>query len=188
MRSELHNTAPEGGQGISATPPRTFLAMLPLMMGVAGWDWRTQQRPPPPGGYERRRGSKHRVYVVDDERDLTDLYCLCLEEAGYEVRVFHDRAEALQAFLADDPRPRLLITDYLGYPISAEELMSECRRAQPGLKILMASGCVEGCLAFAGVEPDRYLQKPFTLERFITEVRSLTGPPRPERTDSLQEL
>lgn len=162
--------------------------MLPLTMGLAGWGWRTQQRPPPPGGYERGRGSKPRVYVVDDERDLTVLYRLCLEEAGYEVRAFHDRANALQAFLADDPRPGLLITDYLGYPISAEELMSECRKAQPGLKILMASGYPENCLSFADVEPDLYLQKPFSIERFMTEVRSLTGPPRPERTDSLQDL
>lgn len=162
--------------------------MLPLLMGVAGWGWRTQQLPPPPDGCERRRGSKPLVYVVDDERDLTVIYRFCLEEAGYEVRIFHDRAKALQAFLTADPRPGLLITDYLGYPISAEELMRECRRAQPGLKVLMASGYVEGCLAFAGVEPDRYLQKPFSLERFITEVMSLTGPPRPEGSDSLQDL
>jgi len=100
-----------------------------------------------------------------------------LEEAGYEVRTFNDREEALRVFLAEKRRPSLLITDYVGYPISAERLMEECRRAEPGLKILMATGCPEGVLRNVGVKPDRFLQKPFGIGKFVAEVRALTGLP-----------
>ena len=104
------------------------------------------------------------------------------------MRTFNNRAEALQAFLASDPRPGLLITDYVGYPISAERLMAECRQTQPDLKILMVTACLEGLLSFTDVRPDRYLEKPFAIERFIAEVKSLTGRSTHEDTGSLQEF
>jgi two-component system, OmpR family, response regulator len=115
------------------------------------------------------------VYVVDDVPELTEMYRMVLEDSGFEVRTFNDRTEALKAFRVADPRPGLLITDYLGYPISAEQLMDECRRVEPGLKILMATACVEGSLRFVGARPDRFLQKPFGIDQLMAEVKLLSG-------------
>ena len=64
--------------------------------------------------------------------------------------------------------------------------MAECRRVQPDLKILMASGYPECCLNFSGVRPDSFLPKPFGLDQLVAEVRALTGAvPAPTR-DFLQ--
>ena len=144
-------------------------------MGIACRTLQAQPPAPLGRGLRREREAKALVYVVDDVSDLTDLYRLLLEGAGYEVRTFNDRAEALRHFTLARWRPSLLITDYLGYPISAEDLMDACRRTQPGLKILMVSGCLAGSLSFPHVAPDRYLEKPFALEHFLAEVKSLTA-------------
>jgi CheY-like chemotaxis protein len=175
MRLELDEPGRRSGEAISAMPRRVFLATLPLTMGVAGWGWRTQRCRAALDKREPTQRSNHLVYAVDDVEELTDLYRLILEEVGYDVRTFQNRAKALHAFRAADLRPGLLITDYLGYPISAEELMSECRRAEPALKVLMASGLAGGCPAFVDVAPDGYLQKPFGMEALVAGVRSLTG-------------
>jgi DNA-binding NtrC family response regulator len=106
-------------------------------------------------------------------RCCAELYRILLEAAGYEVRAFTDRVEALTTFFAANPQPDLLITDYDGYPISAEQLMQCCRAVQPGLKILMVSGYGESCLSSCRVMPDRFLKKPFSNEVLLDEVQSL---------------
>jgi CheY-like chemotaxis protein len=187
MRHNLHNRLLPGGRGSGGASRRRFLVILPGAMAAACrvLGARPQAETHSPA---RRQGRPRRlVYVVDDTVELTALYRLLLEDAGYAVRTFTDRADALCAFLADDPRPVLLITDYVGYPISAEALMAECRRAQPGLRILMVSGCVESSLCFTRTRPDRYLQKPFAIEHFLAAVRSLTGSPSRGAASSLQD-
>jgi DNA-binding response OmpR family regulator len=157
-----------------------FMAIMPLVIRIPGLDLRAQPPLELRPSCARRRRPEPFIYVVDDTKELTELYRLALEEAGYGVRTFNDRMEALRAFLADNVRPNVLITDYRGYPISAEHLMNICRKVQPDLKILMASACLEGSLSFSGVRPDRYLEKPFTIEQFLAEVRALAGCPSRE--------
>src|ERR1700761_1468562 len=66
--------------------------------------------PPSTGG--ARTPDARLIYAVDDMRCLTDLYTLVLEAAGYFVKAFNDRAEALAALKLDIEKPDLLITDY----------------------------------------------------------------------------
>ena len=186
MQHSSHRWARRGGLGDGRATRREFLTILPAIIVFPGSGWsaglgaRVRLRCAP------TRRSERLVFVVDDCQELTGLYRACLELAGFEVRTFSDRAQALQAFLAANPRPALLITDYDAYPFSAEELMVECRRAQPDLKILMASGYPECCLNFSGVRPDSFLPKPFGLDQLVAEVRALTGAvPTPTR-DFLQ--
>jgi two-component system, cell cycle sensor histidine kinase and response regulator CckA len=117
---------------------------------------RSRQNPP-------RRRLVRLVYVVDDELALTELYRLALEPAGYKIKTFQNRAEALVALLAEEPQPDLLITDYEGYPITAEAFIHACRRARPDLKILIATGYPPGFLGPLTRNADGFLQKPFPL-------------------------
>ena len=175
MRHNSNHSAGRDGLGIGRATRRRFLAVLPTVVGCLGFGLRrrlelwTRPSCAPP------RSSKQLVYVVDDCQELTVLYRLYLEEAGFEVKTFNDRAVALLAFRSAKPRPVLLITDYDGYPVSAEQFMGECRRTQPELKILMASGYPECCLSFAVVRPNRFLLKPFELDQLVAEVKELTG-------------
>ena len=186
MHYNSHRWAQRGDPGNGRTTRRRFLTTLPIIIALPGCGLPVRLCVGLPPDRARPKTSERLVYVVDDLKDLTTLYRACLEAAGFVVRAFNNRAEALSAFLAANPRPALLITDYDGYPFSAEQLMAECRQTQPDLKILMASGYPECCLNFSGVRPDSFLPKPFGLDQLVAEVRALTGAvPAPTR-DFLQ--
>jgi len=55
------------------------------------------------------------IYAVDGVFWLTQLYARVLEAAGYGVKVFGNRSEALAALKAVETKPDLLITDDLGH-------------------------------------------------------------------------
>jgi DNA-binding NtrC family response regulator len=107
---------------------------------------------------------------VDDQLWLTQLYTLVLEKAGYSVRAFNDRSEALAALEADRTKPDLLITDDLGHAMPVDQFMQHCRVVHPTLRILMASGFSQVGARFSLARPDRFIQKPFTLEVLRQEV------------------
>jgi len=112
------------------------------------------------------------IYVVDDEPSLTALYTSLLEATGYSVSPFHDRAEALAALKEEGDKPDLLITDYRGLSIPVGWFMVQCLEIHPTLRILMASGFEQRELRFCIVRPDRFIQKPFTGEAFLEEVKA----------------
>jgi CheY-like chemotaxis protein len=113
------------------------------------------------------------IYAVDDQRYLTDLYARILEHSGLRIRTFNDRAEALSALKAESQKPALLITDYLGFPMPADEFMQACREVHPWLRILMASGFDQGDMRLSRVKPDRFIRKPFSPEEFRHEVSAV---------------
>jgi DNA-binding response OmpR family regulator len=112
------------------------------------------------------------IYVVDDEEELTELYTILLSAAGYSVRAFTDRAEALATLMMDPAKPALLITDYLNLSMPVDGFILHCRAAHPSLRILMASGCSESDVEVFHPMPDRFIQKPFTPEELEQEVRA----------------
>ena len=112
------------------------------------------------------------IYVVDDAPFLTKLYATLLEAAGYILRTFNDRSEALAALRADRKKPDLLITDYRGLSMSVNQFMYQCLVVHPALRILMASGYSQTDLRFSQAIPDRFIQKPFTAEVLLQEVRA----------------
>jgi len=112
------------------------------------------------------------IYVVDDTPELTELYAAVLKAAGYCVRTFNDRAEALTALKADRAKPDLLITDYLGLSIPVDRFISRCLVVNPTLRVLMASGFNQTEARVFSVHPDRFIQKPFTLDELRQEVRA----------------
>jgi hypothetical protein len=128
-----------------------------------------------------RKATRPLIFVVVDHKDLLILYGMVLQVAGWQVRLFTHRTAALIAFLQTWPRPDLLLTDFKGFPFSAECLMRYCRRAAPGLKILMASGCNESCLANCRVQPDRFLSLPVAMPQLVQEVKTLLGTPKPRK-------
>jgi CheY-like chemotaxis protein len=112
------------------------------------------------------------IYVVDDSPCLTKLYAKLLEAAGYILRTFNDRAEALAAIRADRKKPDLLITDYRGLSMSVDQFMCECLVVHPSLRILMASGFSQTDVRFSEARPDRFVQKPFAPEVLLQEIRA----------------
>src|SRR5579863_9564609 len=86
--------------------------------------------------------TKPLVYVVDDEAMLLELAAVILEPLGYEILTFRDPEAALEAFARARQRPALLITDYAMHSMNGMDLIQECRRLEPGQKVLLLSGTV----------------------------------------------
>ena len=110
------------------------------------------------------------IYLVDNEEGLIELYALFLKGAGYRVRWFNCRADALTGLKAEGEKPDLLVTDCMGDTMPIHLFMQSCRMAHPSLRILRASGLSEFEVRSYCLKPDRFLRKPFTAEQFVREV------------------
>lgn len=113
------------------------------------------------------------IYVVDDNHDLTELYTTLLQTAGFSVRPFNERSDALASLQAESVKPRLLITDYKGGTIPVERFIGHCLDVDPALRILVASGFPETDTRLFCARPNHFLRKPFTPEEFLREVRTV---------------
>jgi DNA-binding NtrC family response regulator len=117
-------------------------------------------------------GAGPSVYVVDETEGLTELYTLFLKGTGLIVRAYNDRADALMALTVDRTKPGLLITDYLGDSMPIDRFLQRCLIAHPCLRILVASELSQRDVLSSCVRPDRFIQKPFTADEFLQEVRA----------------
>jgi DNA-binding NtrC family response regulator len=114
------------------------------------------------------------VFVVDDEPMLLELAEAILTSAGWIVRTFRDPELALKAF--STVRPEVVITDYAMGRMTGMDLIRECRRLNPGQKMVLISGTVdENVFADAPVKPDRFLTKPYQIHELTDCVRKLVG-------------
>ena len=161
------------------------LRFAPTNSSPAFWSRRTESIRPqddvPPGSGGARTLDAPLIYAVDDMRCLTELYTLVLEAAGYAVRAFNDRAQALAALKADVEKPDLLITDYRNTAVPVERFMRECLSIHPTLRILMASGLALTHIRLFEMRPNRFIQKPFTPHELVREVeRTLADKPASE--------
>lgn len=122
---------------------------------------------------ESQQDPKPLVFVVDDEPMLLELATAILQPAGFDIKTYRDPETALQAFIASDPRPDLVITDFAMHNMNGLDLIRECRRVRPGQKIILVSGTVdESIFQDAPVKPDRFLAKPYQAGQLIRLVQS----------------
>ena len=112
------------------------------------------------------------IFVVDDEQMLLDLAVAILKPLGFNVQTFKDPRKALKEY--PDARPVLIITDYAMGGMNGLELVQECKRINPGQKVILLSGTVDESI-FEGLphKPDRFMVKPYTVNEFVETVRSL---------------
>jgi CheY-like chemotaxis protein len=160
------------------TTRRDFLGALPGAFGaVVSLQFAPQRTIANPGA-QCRSSWCHiapTVWIVDDDAALGELYELVLGPTRYATRIFQDRLEALRFLRQANERPSLLITDFLGHPLSTDSFLQCFRREHPQIKVLMATGCDQSCLESCVSKPDRFLQKPFCLQVLVAEVVGLLG-------------
>lgn len=112
------------------------------------------------------------ILLVDDEKKITELARLYLENEGFRVRAVHDGERALQAWQAE--APDLIVLDLMlpgmdGYQV--------CRRirAQSDVPILMLTARDEDVDKIVGLElgADDYLTKPFNPRELVARVKAI---------------
>ena len=114
------------------------------------------------------------IYVVDDEQMLLDLAEMILEPAGFHVCLFQDPQKALMEYKAAQPPPDVLVTDYAMAQMNGMDLIRECKRLHPEQKTILLSGTVdEGIFSQSPAKPDRFLAKPYQINKLVDVIHSL---------------
>lgn len=117
----------------------------------------------------------HRILVLDDEPDVTELLEYKLEQEGYRVQVLNDPLE----FVAKvrDFEPDLMVLDIMMPELNGLQL---CRiaRSDPSMKnipiiFLSARGDAEDRVKGLEAGADDYLSKPFNTKELLLRVSNM---------------
>lgn len=126
--------------------------------------------------------SAGRILVVDDDSSLRRVMKMQLEEAGYEVSLAADGAEAYD--LVEEQRPALVITD-LKMPTSGLELLRRLHEDGPEttLIVITAFGTVETAVQAMKMGAYDYVTKPLDFDALVLAVHRAM-----ERQSLLEEV
>jgi len=83
----------------------------------------------------------HRIYLVDDDRFLLDMYAVKFKNAGHEVSVFQSGDDVLAA-LRKDPAPAVLLLDVVMPGMTGFEILEVVRKEKLGegtMKVIFLS-------------------------------------------------
>ncbi len=135
-------------------------------------------RVPLPVAASAPRGLGETVVVAEDEDALRVLLGRVLAGSGYQVIAGRNGAEALEAARSRGGRVDLLLTDLVMPRMNGAELASALTGEQPGLKVLFMTGHTDdpSLTARFGDGVVELIQKPFTNEALLGQVRRLLGP------------
>jgi two-component system alkaline phosphatase synthesis response regulator PhoP len=120
------------------------------------------------------------ILLVDDERKITELARLYLENDGFRVSAVYDGEQALQAFQTQ--QPGLIVLDLMLPRVDGYEV---CRRirAQSDVPIIMLTARDEDVDKIVGLElgADDYLTKPFNPRELVARVRAILRRAQPQQ-------
>lgn len=108
------------------------------------------------------------VLVVDDERDLADLYATWLSEA-FEVNVAYDGESALEQL---DDTVDVVLLDRRMPDLSGDTVLETIRDRSIGCRVAMVTA-VEPEMDIIDLGFDDYLQKPVDREQLVSTVNRL---------------
>ncbi len=114
-----------------------------------------------------------RVLIAEDSKVQADMLCNLLLEAGYQVRVAHDGAQALH--MAREQRPDLLLSDVSMPIMDGFELCRHIRqdvalRSLPVILLTSMTG-VKDIICGLNAGADNYVTKPFDSTMLLARVQ-----------------
>lgn len=120
------------------------------------------------------RGSET-ILLAEDEPMLRDIAKLTLEKSGYLVVTAKDGRDAVEKFLANSDRIRLLLLDFIMPRMNGTAAYKEIKKICPDITALFISGYPEDYLNDKGVEIEsfNFILKPFTPGMLLKKVREV---------------
>jgi len=160
-----------GALGIASWPGRG--SRVRLWLPSVSRERAAEEPPAPaaPGSDWRGHG---RVLVVDDEAAVRRVARAILENLGFEVVEAAGGREGLERFHRHRGDLRLALLD-VGMPdLSGERVLSEIRRVDPDLPVLLSSGLPDGTGTGRGpdAKPTGFVDKPYRAEELAARVRA----------------
>ena len=114
-----------------------------------------------------------KILVVDDEEAIRLLYKEELTEAGYEVDVAQDGAEALRKL--QQARPDLMTIDLRMPGMDGIELLSQVRAVYRDLPIIISTAYGDLRSEFGTWASDAYVTKSSDLQELKRKIEELLG-------------
>ena len=118
---------------------------------------------------------KKRILVVDDEKDLSEILCEALFDAGYNAQFALNGKDAVDIFLENSDDIDLVVLDMRLPDISGLEILSQMMVIKPAVKGIFLSGYLEESEILKMKEKGitKYFLKPYALNTFISAVNEL---------------
>lgn len=110
----------------------------------------------------------YRVYLVDDDRFLLDLYAVKFKNAGHEVNVFNSGEDLLAALRkVDTPAPNAILLDLIMPGVGGFEALEAIRKEElaKGSKIIILSN--------QGQDSDIEKAKQFSADGYIIKASAI---------------
>ena len=121
------------------------------------------------------------ILLVDDEKDILNLFCDCLQKFDYETIPFNNPIDALNYINTSNiSNCSLIITDYKMPQMSGIDLIKKIREKDTTykLKIILISAFIKSNIMgndiSDGLRIDKIIEKPIHLKNLIEEVQKLT--------------
>ena len=109
-----------------------------------------------------------RVFIVDDEPAILDLYRDVLHECGMEVAgAACNGAEAVQHYAVLDPKPDLVIMDHRMPVMSGLDATRNILKIHPQARIVFVSADLNVAGRARALGAMAFHKKPFPVDRFI---------------------
>ena len=117
--------------------------------------------------------AKHRILVVDDEPNISDLIATSLRFVGFDVRTAATGSQALA--VAEEFKPQVMILDVMLPDIDGYEVCKKLREdgQDVGVLFLTAKDAVVDKIKGLAYGGDDYVTKPFSLEELVARVRAI---------------
>jgi len=119
---------------------------------------------------KEKKTLKHRILVVDDEKELCARIKRELDKEGYETSVAYDGIEGLEYF--KNNRVDMVIADIKMPGMNGLEMLEKCRAINPDFVpiIITGFGDQEKAITALRLGVFEYLRKPISLEELISLV------------------
>jgi response regulator RpfG family c-di-GMP phosphodiesterase len=124
--------------------------------------------------------NNHTILLVDDENDILNLFCDCLQKFGYETIPFNNPTDALNYINNSNTcNCSLIITDYKMPQMTGLEFIKKIREIDKTfkLKIMLISAFIKSDIIVNDIPNslriDKIIEKPIHLKNLIEEVHKL---------------
>ncbi len=113
------------------------------------------------------------IVIIHLERNILTALRMAFEDAGFNVRTFTDTSNAEE--LIANP-PDIFILPRRGKPLSGVAFFKRIRESNVGVPVVFLSAnpeVIEEDLAGTGLEPEAYIEMPFSQRQVVQRVREL---------------
>ena len=158
----------EGLIEVSSEPDKGTTFTLSFPVGTA----KNPVATPAPAPPSPARGSES-ILLVDDEETVRTMLASALQARGYKVFEAEDALTAMALVNEGNQTIDLLVTDVLMPGMNGPAMAEKMRAQNPALKVIFISGFTDDSLDSDSTTgaPDLLLQKPFSPEALLAQVR-----------------